>query len=113
MRRIASLFVGICSFLFPLFAVAAPRIVTINTGIGTNVTVISVLTGIVDLLLYWGGTISTSVFLLGAFTMVASAGNDDYLSMGKTMMKSAAIGLAIVLASWMILSTVVFFIAGF
>ncbi len=113
MRSITSVVVGCVSVLLPFFAYAAPRVVNIKTGISTSVTVISVLTGIVDLLLYWGGTISTSVFLLGAFTMTASAGNDEYVSMGKTMMKSAAIGLAIVLASWMILSTVVFFIAGF
>ncbi len=68
--------------------------------------------GFVNAILNWSGVIATGLFLLGAILMIGSAGNDQYLSAGKRIMKSAIIGFALVLASWMILSTVVYFIAG-
>jgi hypothetical protein len=113
MKRYSSFVIGIWAILLPALVLASPIKVQIRTGIDTSVTILTILNGLVNIMLYWGGSISTAVFMLGAFTMVASAGNDEYLSMGKTMMKSAAMGLAIILGSWMMLSTMVYFIYGF
>lgn len=102
------------SFALAILLVTLPRTasaqVTIATGVSS--TVPTVLNGIVNLLLLWSGLVATGLFLLGAFLMVGSGGNDAYLSAGKKIMKASLIGLALILSSWMILSTVVFFIAG-
>ncbi len=87
---------------------AAP--LTIDTGVTS--TVPSIFNGIVDLLLKWSTLVATALFLLGCILMVGSGGNDATLSNGKKIMKASLIGLAIILASWLILSTAVFFIAG-
>lgn len=81
----------------------------IDTGVRSDTA--TILSGIVNVLLLWSGVVTTAVFLLGALLMVVSGGNDTYLSSGKKIMKAAAIGLAIILGSWMILSTVVYFIS--
>lgn len=92
----------------PAVVLAGP--VTVNTGV--NTTIPQILQGIVDLILRWSSLIATAIFLLGAILMVGSGGNDALLSAGKRLMKASLIGLAIVLASWMILSTVVALVAG-
>lgn len=84
--------------------------VLINTGV--NTTIPQIMQGLVDLFLRWSILIATAIFLLGAIFMVGSGGNDEYLSTGKKLMKAALIGFGIVLSSWLILSTVVAFIAG-
>jgi drug/metabolite transporter (DMT)-like permease len=63
-------------------------------------------------LLRWSVLVATALFLLGCILMVGSGGDDATLSNGKKIMKASLIGLAIVLASWLILSTAVYFIAG-
>lgn len=92
----------------PASAFAIP--VLIDTGVNTSVS--QILQGLVDIFLRWSITIATAIFLMGAILMVGSGGNDAYLSAGKKLMKASLIGLAIVLASWLILSTVVAIIAG-
>jgi hypothetical protein len=96
-----------------LTLLSAPQVayaqVIIDTGVSSDVE--TILTGIVDVLLLWAGVVTTAVFLLGALLMVASGGSDTYLSAGKKIMKAAAIGLAIILGSWMILSTIVYIIS--
>ncbi|MEQ1849886.1 MAG: hypothetical protein ABL890_04850 [Candidatus Peribacteraceae bacterium] len=96
----------LCMALLPIKVSAQLRI---DTGVYS--TTETILTGIVDVLLLWSGVVTTAVFLIGALMMVASGGSDTYLSAGKKIMKAAAIGLAIILGSWMILSTVVFIIS--
>lgn len=91
-------------------APAHAAVVVIATGVQTSVP--RVMNGIVDLLLLWSGVIASGLFLIGAVIMVASGGDDEYLSTGKRIMKAALIGFALVLSSWMILSTAVYFIAG-
>lgn len=97
---------------------AAP--LTISTGVSTECVVNGVVqaskvpcifNGIVDLLLLWSSLVATSLFLLGSALMVGSGGNDAILSNGKKIMKASLIGLAIILSSWLIISTVVSFIA--
>ena|GEM_PF-1450948 len=85
---------------------AAP--LTISTGVTS--TVPTIFNGIVDILLAWSSLVATTLFLLGSILMVGSGGNDATLSNGKKIMKASLIGLAIILSSWMILSTVVSFI---
>ncbi len=84
--------------------------VLIDTGV--NTTIPQIMQGLVNLFLRWSTLVATAIFLMGAILMVGSGGVDAYLSAGKKLMKAALIGLAIVLASWMILSTVVAFLAG-
>lgn len=89
-------------------AYAAPLIV--DTGVTS--TIPSIFNGFVDLLLTWSIFVASALFLLGCIMMVGSGGSDAILSNGKKIMKASLIGLAIILCSWLILSTAVFFIAG-
>ncbi len=82
----------------------------INTGVSSDVP--TILRGIVNVLLRWAGFVATALFLLGAFIMVGSGGSEANLATGKKIMKASLIGLALILSSWMILSTVVSFIAS-
>jgi hypothetical protein len=94
----------------PLLLPCAAFALGIETGVSSDVP--SILRGIVNVLLAWSGLVATGLFLIGAFLMVASGGSEANLAAGKKIMKAALIGLAIILASWMILSTVIWFIAG-
>ena len=100
---------GFLLFLASAGTVAADQVI-IDTGVTS--TIPSIFEGIVNLLLMWSGLVATALFLLGCILMVGSGGNDATLSSGKKIMKAALIGLAIILSSWLILSTVVSFIAG-
>ena len=102
------MFIGILLSVLPAFASAA--VVKVDTGVHT--TVPQLIQGIINVLLMWSSLVATAIFLLGAIFMVGSGGSDQPLSAGKRMMKAAVIGYAIVLASWMILSTVVSFVAA-
>jgi hypothetical protein len=55
-------------------------------------------------------TISTVLFLVGAVFIVASAGKPELLEKGKKTMRSAVTGMAIVLGSYAILRTVLYFL---
>lgn len=86
--------------------------ISINTGV--SATVQQIFNGLVNVLLLWSTLVATALFLLGALIMVGSAGTDEgFLSVSnaKKLMKGALIGLAIIVGSWMILSTVLFFIS--
>ena len=89
----------------------AQRQITIATGV-PNVTIDSIMLGIINVLLALSGLVATALFLLGALYMVGSAGSEQLSSAGKRIMKASLIGLAIILASWLILSTMVYLIAG-
>lgn len=99
-----------CTLLaLPPSAVGAEPL-TVSTGVDS--TVGSIFHGIVNALLSWSSLVALALFLLGAVLMVGSGGHDTTLSAGKKIMKAAVIGLALILASWLILSTVVYFITG-
>ncbi len=87
-----------------------PTKVVVSTGVTT--TIPALIMGLVNVMLMWSSFITLAVFLVGAFIMVISGGEEKFMSKGKSVMKGALIGYAFVLASWMIISTVVFFIAG-
>ena len=56
------------------------------------------------------GMIAISIFLVGAFMMVISAGQDTLLQSGKRAMKGSLIGIAIVTGAYGIYRTVVFWL---
>lgn len=56
------------------------------------------------------GMIALSIFLVGAFMMVISAGQDTLLQSGKRAMKGSLIGIALVTGSYGIYRTVVFWL---
>jgi len=85
---------------------------TVLIATGVDTTIPQIMQGLVNLFLRWSFFVATAIFLMGAVLMVASGGADAYLSAGKKLMKAALIGLVIVLSSWLILSTVVAFLAG-
>ncbi len=85
-------------------------VVWISTGVNSDIP--HILQGIVNLLLMWSGLVATALFLMGAMIMVGSGGTDKWLSAGKNLMKAALIGFALLLSSWVMISTMVYFIAG-
>lgn len=114
LKRVATL--GIVWLLYPLSVSAQagipcpPNTVCIDTGVST--TVPGILGGIVNVLLLWSGLLTTALFLLGAILMVGSGGSEASLAAGKKIMKSSLIGLALILGSWLLLSTIVYFLAA-
>lgn len=109
---------GVLWLLHPALAAAAgicppgtpPNTVCIDTDVHT--TVPEILSGIVNVLLLWSGLLTTALFLLGAILMVGSGGSEASLAAGKKIMKSSLIGLALILGSWLLLSTIVYFLAA-
>ena len=83
--------------------------VIVDTGVDSDVP--TILQGFVNVLLQWSALTALGLFLLGAVIMVGSGGEEAYLSAGKKIMKAALIGFVIVLASWLTLSTVIWFIS--
>ena len=63
-----------------------------------------------DSFFYISGLIALAIFLLGAFRMVISAGNDSSLQEAKGLMKGALIGIALIAGSFGIYRTVVFWL---
>lgn len=82
--------------------------VCINTGVDSNIP--SILQGLVNVLFGWAALVATALFMVGSILMVGSGGEEKFLASGKAIMKSSMIGFAIVLSSWLILSTVIYFI---
>lgn len=86
------------------------HVVRIQTGVNSSIPVL--LAGIVNILFAWSGAIATGLFLLGCMMVIISGGSDQLLSSGKRIMKASLIGFVLVLSSWMLLSTVIYFIGG-
>ncbi len=105
-----SMFVGqvLATFSLPTIAFAQIGVVKIDTGVTT--TVERIFEGLINIMIVWGPILAASLFICGAFWMVLSGGEETRLASGKKMMKGAAIGLAILLASWLILNTIVTFL---
>lgn len=81
-------------------------------GTGVHSTVPSILQGFISIQIRGAILLTLGLFLLGAIIMVGSGGEEAYLSAGKKIMKAAIIGLVIILSSWLILETVISFIAS-
>ncbi len=108
--RLRSLLTGLL-LAVPL-AAAAQNGDPIKVGTGVTTSIPTILAGLLNTILLWSTTIATTLFLAGAFVLVASHGEETFITAGKKLMKSAVIGLIIVLCSWMILSTIFYFIAA-
>lgn len=106
--RIAAILKELC--IPSVFAACPPHTVCIGTGVAPTLTVASVMGNVVNVLLYWSGFVALTLFIVGGVLMIGSGGSDALLSSGKKIMKGSLIGYAIVLMSWMILSTVLYFI---
>lgn len=101
-------------WLVPGLARAAtytPRTVIVDAGFQT--TIPRLIAGLVTVMLSGALVIATTVFLVGAFMMVASAGEEEALTRGKRIMKGAAIGYAIIIGAWLIESVVGYLIGAF
>ncbi len=85
--------------------------VEIDTGIQSR-TIPEIIAGLVDLGHGMAFFVMTTIFLIGGLYMAASGGQESTLAKGKSLMKAALIGMAIVSGSWMILSTFVSFLAN-
>lgn len=83
--------------------------IVVNTGVSSSVP--TIVNGFINVLLSWSTLVATALFLLGSFVMVASGGEETLLANGKKICKASLIGLAIIVGSWMLMSTVVSFIA--
>lgn len=101
-------FILALSTLLLLPSPTAQAQLVVDTGVHSSVEWI--MAGIVNVLLFWSGFVALALFLIGAILMVSSGGHDASVAAGKKIMKAAVIGLAFVLASWLILSTVIAFI---
>ncbi len=91
---------------------SGPGATQVCVGTGVSSTIPSILQGFVNVLFGWAALVATALFMLGSILMVGSGGEEKYLSAGKAIMKSSMIGFAIVLSSWLILSTVIYFIVS-
>ena len=55
-------------------------------------------------------TIALVICIRGGFQMVTAAGNDSKFKKGGQILKQAAVGLAIILLAWLIVSVVFWFV---
>ncbi len=99
-----------CALLLVPATAMAQRTVIIDTTIRAGIP--DILNGIVNVMLFWAMPLATVLFLIGAFMLVASGGNDTTKDKAKKIMEASLVGLAIILSSWMILSTVVYLLAA-
>jgi len=109
MRR--SLLIIASGLLLPLLAYAQqdifmgvcwPGVACVN-----NLTVAG---NIINALFVSSTAVALMIFLVGAAFMVFSAGNDTPLQKGKGMMTGSLIGLVVIVSSYAIFRTVVFFL---
>lgn len=101
--------------LFPVLVRAqgqlTPGQVNVDTGVPRR-TIPEIIAGLVNLGHGMAFFVMTTIFLIGGLYMAASGGQESTLAKGKSLMKAALIGMAIISGSWMILSTFVSFLAN-
>jgi hypothetical protein len=83
---------------------------TLQVGIGTEFDFLTLAGNLMNYLASTITIVSSVVFIIGAFMMVASRGKDDQVSTGKAMMTGSLIGMCVVLGSYGIYRTVLYFI---
>ncbi len=109
----ARFFALAATVLFPALAHAQlqPGQVSVDTGVPQR-TIPEIIAGLVNLGHGMAFFVMTTIFLIGGLYMAASGGQESTLAKGKSLMKAALIGMAIISGSWMILSTFVSFLAN-
>ena len=105
-----SLFSALLGLLLTPVRVLALEWRNINLGTGVNISYEDAMNNLVSYLAVSIGTVTTVLFLVGATYMLASGGVADRLDKGKKLMKESLIGMAIVLGSYTILRTVLYFL---
>ena len=110
-RRLLPVFVLCLLIALPLAAWAAYQPIQVQIGTGVQPrTVPQIIAGIVDILHGLAIAVATTTFLIGGIYVVASGGRENVVQNGKSIMKASLIGIAIILGSWMILSTFLAFL---
>lgn len=84
------------------------RSIVMTTGI--RISFANAAENVVSFAAYSIGGVVTVLFLVGATFLIASAGKPERVETGKKLMKGSLIGMAIVLSSYMILRTVLYFV---
>lgn len=82
---------------------------SVNTGINTSFA--NILSGVTAILLAGAAPVMLAVFMIGALFMTAAAGDEGRIKKGKDIMIGSLIGLFVILGSYGILRTVLFFIS--
>jgi len=82
----------------------------LNVGIGTQLTILQILTRLVAFLAYAIVPIAGAMFLVGAFMIILSGAKEDYKQRGKDLMIGSLMGIGVTLGAYAILRTVSFFL---
>ncbi len=113
MKKLLAAAAGIIVLTLPALATAAgyePVVVRLNGGFW--VAFETVFRGLVNVMLLWAMPIAVTLFVFGAFRMAASGGSDNAITQAKSIMKGSLIGFAIIAGSYLILSSILYIIAG-
>ncbi len=105
-RAVLTLGATVLGTLLPIASASAFQLHTCWAGIAC-IDPGTIFSRLNDLFFYSAGAIALSIFLIGAFMMVISGGQDTLLQSGKRAMKGSLIGLALVAGSYGIYRTVV------
>lgn len=99
------------ALLQPSRAVAAlqQRFLTVDTGFG-NITFAELSNNLTNIMLYILAVLCFIFFLVGAYYLVVSGGNETRVGKGKDLMIGSLIGLAVALAAYAIIRTVFYVI---
>jgi hypothetical protein len=109
MSRISRLWLAVLGTIAPVPAFALEdRFITIFTGIRSSFP--EIMTGIMVFLTTSSLFVASTLFLIGAFYVVISRGEEATMKKGKDLMTGSLIGLLVILGSYGILRTVLFII---
>lgn len=103
--RFSTVFTAVLGMVFPSIALAQTE--TLNPPFGTATTqveLIVIIATILQVMLGFVGAAALLMFVWGGFHMIFSGGNEEKIKKGRDTLVWAAIGLAIVLSSYAILS---------
>jgi hypothetical protein len=79
-------------------------------GLGVNMSFLALGANFIGSLVLLMIVLCTILFLVGALLLILSRGKEDQVSRGKNLMIGSLIGLAIVLGSYAIISTFLYFL---
>ena len=85
---------------------------TLQVGVGTSLNVNQIFNNVISYLAAGISFLAITMFMVGAFFIVFSRGEADTVKRGKDLMIGAIVGSAVVLGSYAILRTVLYFVYG-
>ncbi len=80
------------------------------TGVGTSLTLIEIATNVLNFLLSVVGVVALIMLVVGAFVYLTSAGDEDRIDTGKSIVKYSIIGITIALAALVLVRQVARFL---